>query len=81
MNEATYSTFRASLERMQTYAENDSFPKKSMLCIGAGLEQLDWDKVQLLIQKMFRTSPVQVVVYILPDPETRHGDIPVENEP
>ena len=24
---------------------------------------------------------MQVVVYISPDPETKHGDIPVENEP
>ena len=29
---------------------------------------------------MFRTSEVQVVVYILPDPETQDRDSPVENE-
>ena len=52
-----------------------------MPCIGTGLDQLDWDKVKLLIQEMFRTSPVQVVVYILPDSETQQRDIPVEHEP
>ena len=65
---------------MRTYAENNSIPRISMLCIGTGLDQLDWDKVNLLFQETFRTSPVQVVVYILPDPPTKHGDSPVENE-
>ena len=52
-----------------------------MPCIGTGLDQLDWDKVKLLTQETFRTSPVQIVVYILPDPEAQHRDIPVEDEP
>ena len=52
-----------------------------MPCIGTGLDQLDWDKVKLLIQETFRTSPVQVVAYILPDSETQQRDIPVEDEP
>ena len=75
----SYSTLRASLERTRTHAENNSIPKISMPCIR--LDQLDCDEVKLLIQETFRTSPVQVVVYILPDPETKHGDNPVENEP
>ena len=45
------------------------------------MDQLDWDKGKLLIQETFRTSPVQVVVYILPDSETQRRDIPVEDEP
>ena len=51
-----------------------------MPCIGTGLDQLDWDKVKLLFQETFRTYPVQLVVYILPAPPTKHGDSPVENE-
>ena len=66
---------------MRTHAENNSLSRISMLCIGTGLDQLDWDNVKLLIQETFQTSPVRVVVYILLDPETKHGDIPVENEP
>ena len=66
---------------MRTHAENISILRISMLCIGTGLNQLDWDKIKLLIQEMFCTSPVQVVVCILPDPEIKHGDNPVENEP
>ena len=66
---------------MRTHAENNSIPRISMPCIGTGLDQLDWDKVELLIQETFRTSPVQVVVYILPTPETKQGDNPVDNEP
>ena len=80
-NKPTYSTLRASLERMRTHAENNNIPRISMLCIGTGLDQLDWDKVKLLIQETFRTSPAQVVVYILPDSETQQRDIPVEDEP
>ena len=80
-NKPTYSTLRASLERMRTQAENKSIPRNSMPCIGTGLDQLDWDKVKPLIEEMFRNSPVQVVVYILPDSETQQKDNPVENEP
>ena len=63
------------------HAENNSILRISMPCIGTGLDQLDWDKVKLLVQETFRTSPVQVVVYILPDSETRQSDISVEDEP
>ena len=80
-NKPKYSTLRASLERMRTHAENNSIPRISMPCIRTGLDQLDWDKVKLLIQETFRTSPVQVEVYILPDSETQQRDIPVEDEP
>ena len=40
-NKPTYSTLRASLERIRTHAENNSIPRISMLCIGTGLDQLD----------------------------------------
>ena len=80
-NKPTYSTGRASLERIRTHAENNSIPSISMPCIGTGLDQLDWDKVELLIQETFRTSPVQVVVYILPNSDAHHRDISVEDEP
>ena len=80
-NKPTYSTLRASLEIMRTHAESNSISRISMPCIGTGLDQLDWDKVKLLIQETFRTSPVQVVVYILPDSETQQTNISVEDEP
>ena len=80
-NKPTFSTLRSSLQKMRTHAESNSFFKSSMACIGMGLDHLDWDKVKLLIRETFRSSPVQVVVYILPDPKTKQGDIPVENEP
>ena len=53
--------------------------KLSMPCIGTRLDQLDWDN-ELFNQGTFRTSPVQVVVYLLPNPETKHGDLTVEKE-
>ena len=52
-----------------------------MPCIGTGLDQLDWDKVKLLVKETFRTSSVKIVVYILPDSETQQRDIPVEDDP
>ena len=79
-NKPTYSTLRASLERMRTHAENNSVPKISLLCIGTGLDQLDWDKVKLLIQETFRNSQVQVVVYFLPDLEIKHRDFQIKDE-
>ena len=79
-NKPTYNTLRAALERMRTHAENNSISKNSMPCIGTGLDQLDWDNVKLLIQETFRTSPVEVVVYILPDPETQGRESPVEKK-
>ena len=66
---------------MRKHGENNSSSRIGMPCIGTGLDQLDWDKVKLLIQETFRTSPVQVVVYILPDAKIHHRDIQVENEP
>ena len=72
-NNKTFSTLRASLDRMRTHAENNSISRISMPSIGTRLDQLDWGKVKLLIQETFRTSPVQVVVYILPDPEIHHS--------
>ena len=80
-NKPKFSTLRASLERMRTHAENNSISRISMPCIGTGLDQIDWDKVKLLIQETFRIPPVQVAVYILPDSETQQRDIPVEDEP
>ena len=77
----TYSTLRASLERMRAHAENNSITRISMPCIGTGLDQLDWDKFELLIQETFRTSQVQVLLYILPDSKTQQRDIPVEDRP
>ena len=80
-NKPRYGTLRASLERMRTHAENNSFPRTSMPCNGTGLDQLERDNVKLLIQETFGTFPLQVVVYILPDSETQHRDIPIEDEP
>ena len=37
-NKPTYSTLRASLERMRTHAENNNIPRISMPCIGTGLD-------------------------------------------
>ena len=66
---------------MRTHAENNSIPRISMPCIGTGLDHLDWDEVKLLFQETFRTSLVQVVVYMFPNPEIHHRDISVEDEP
>ena len=66
---------------MRKYAGKNSIPTTSMLCIGTGLDKLGWDKVKLLIQETFRTSPVQVVVYVFPSSETHQRDIPIEDEP
>ena len=80
LNKPAYSTLRASLERMRTHAENNSIPRISMPCIGRGMDQLDWDKVKLLIQETFRISPSASCSIHLPDPETKQGDSPIENE-
>ena len=66
---------------MRTHAEDNSFSKISMPCLGIELDELDWDKIKLLIQGTCQTSTVEIVVYILPVPEEEHHDIPVENEP
>ena len=65
---------------MRMHVENNSIPRISMPCIGTGLDQLDWENVKLPIQETVHTSPMQVVVYIIPDPETKHGNNPVEKE-
>ena len=50
-SKSTYSTLRASLEKMPMQAVNNSVSRISMPCNGMDLDQLDWDKVKLPIQE------------------------------
>ena len=60
----TYGTLHPSLERMRSHAEQHHVRKISLPCIGSGLEKLEWEQVRQLIQEVFRTSPVQITVFL-----------------
>ena len=63
-NKTTYGTLRASLERMRAHAEQNTVKSISIPCAGCGVDCLDEDKICQLIRETFRTSTVQITVYL-----------------
>ena len=63
-NKTTYGTLRAWLERMRAHAEQNTVKSISIPCAGCGVDCLDEDKICQLIRETFRTSTVQITVYL-----------------
>ena len=61
---STYGTLRASLERMRSHAEHHRVRKITLPCIESALDKLEWEQVRQLIQEVFRTSRVQITVFL-----------------
>ena len=51
---------------LKSHAETNNVTRISMPRIGCGLDQLDWQKVRVMIQDVFHGSTVQVTVLTLP---------------
>ena len=62
----TYKTLRLSLEAMKNHAESNNILRISMPQIGCGLDKLDWIKVRTLIQEVFRSTNIEVIVFLKP---------------
>ena len=54
-----------SLENMRSHMEENGVKEIAMPRIGCGLDKLDWGKVKILLEKVFRGSGIKVIVYTL----------------
>ena len=69
----TYEALRLSLEAMKNHAESKNVLRISMPQIGCGLEKLDWNKVETLIQDVFRPTNIEIIVFLKPSKELSHA--------
>ena len=65
----TYKFLRLSLQAMKNHAESKIVSRISMPQIGCGLDKLDWNKVQTLIQDVFRPINIENFVFLKPSKE------------
>ena len=61
----SHDTLTASLEAMQVHAYMNSVKHIVMPKIGCGLDQLEWDRVQSIIKRVFKGTNMRVSVYYL----------------
>ena len=69
----TYKALRLSLEARENNAESKNVLRLSMPQIGWGLDKLDWNKVQTLIQDVFRPTNIEFIVFLKPSKELSHA--------
>lgn len=58
----TYATMRMALEDLYRWCKLDGVDKLAMPRIGCGLDRLDWEKVQRMIQYIFADTDVEILV-------------------
>lgn len=61
-NKPTYETLRAALVSMKNDCKNNLVTKIAMPKIGCGLDRLDWDQVEEIIQEVFDDTDVEILV-------------------
>ncbi|XP_026854016.2 ADP-ribose glycohydrolase OARD1 isoform X2 [Electrophorus electricus] len=61
----TYETLRQSLEAMKAHCIASGVTRLSMPRIGCGLDQLNWEKVSVMIEEVFLNSNVTITVYFI----------------
>lgn len=61
----TYPDLENSLRAMKRHCASHSVTAVSMPRIGCGLDQLQWDKVKWMMEKVFRGSGIKLTVYYL----------------
>lgn len=61
----TYESLFASLELMKKHLLENSVKKLSIPCLGCGLDKLEWLKVELMLEKIFKDAGIEITVYTL----------------
>ncbi|XP_077190501.1 ADP-ribose glycohydrolase OARD1 isoform X3 [Paroedura picta] len=61
----TYDNLRNSLEAMKIHCLKNSVTCISMPKIGCGLDRLDWSKVSLMLEEVFKDTNIKITVYTL----------------
>lgn len=67
----TYKTLESSLKRMNRHCELNAVRNLSMPKIGAGLDKLEWRRVEEIIKKVFERTEISITVYDLPHNVTK----------
>lgn len=58
----TYKTLKESLIAMKNYAVSQNIKTIAMPTISAGLDGLDWMKVREIIQEVFKSTDIKIIV-------------------
>lgn len=61
----TYQTFQQSIEDMKRVVEEENLKYIAMPLIGAGIDRLSWEMNREIIQDVFASMDVEIVVCIL----------------
>uniref|UniRef100_A0A3Q3AC54 O-acyl-ADP-ribose deacylase 1 n=1 Tax=Kryptolebias marmoratus TaxID=37003 RepID=A0A3Q3AC54_KRYMA len=61
----TYDGLRQSLEDMRSHCVENGVTRISMPRIGCGLDRLEWSKVSVMLEQVFRHTGISVTVYSL----------------
>ncbi|XP_070695964.1 ADP-ribose glycohydrolase OARD1 isoform X2 [Pempheris klunzingeri] len=68
----TYDSLRRSLEDMKSHCEMNGIKRVSMPRIGCGLDRLEWRRVSVILEGVFKHTDISITVYSLPEKaETR----------
>ncbi|CAG6021721.1 unnamed protein product [Menidia menidia] len=62
----TYSSLRQSLEDMKAHCAKNGVTRISMPRIGCGLDRLEWPKVSVILEQVFKHTNITITVYSLP---------------
>jgi len=61
----TYVTLRQSLENMKEHMNLHGVTKLAMPRIGCGLDGLEWERVQVMLQEVFADESIDLYVYTM----------------
>uniref|UniRef100_A0A3P8TS15 O-acyl-ADP-ribose deacylase 1 n=1 Tax=Amphiprion percula TaxID=161767 RepID=A0A3P8TS15_AMPPE len=62
----TYTSLRQSLEDMRSHCVKNGVRRISMPRIGCGLDRLEWAKVSVILEQVFKHTNISITVYSLP---------------
>lgn len=64
-NKPTYMSMFEALSSLKQFCLNHGIDKLAMPRIGCGLDKLSWDKVKILILKIFEDAEIDILVCVL----------------
>lgn len=62
----TYASLKQSLEDMRSHCVKNGVTRISMPRIGCGLDRLEWAKVSVILEQVFKHTNISITVYSLP---------------
>lgn len=61
----TYDSLEQSLRELRDLCERYSIQRLAMPKIGSGLDKLLWNRVALIIEKVFKKTDISITVYVI----------------